>query len=666
MNTLVNTSTWRSGALPVRSGRGRFSYVAAVLAFVVLSLVGGWGKAEAASVFRCDYSSVDFSQIEYDNFDNSSYCAEAQEEGSIAEVTDRYISQGYVRLQDWVRDFGFGISLPDTVCQLLVSNSFVSDRRIVSICPSSGPQQPLNEPVFGDNSVISDQSYVENEAITSVTLPAATGGDAPLTYTLSPQLPAGLDFNSSSRMLSGTPTAASQARTYTYTVTDADGDTASLTFDLSVTTADFMLSFGNESISNQSYVENEAITSVTLPAATGGGAPLTYTLSPRLPAGLDFNSSSRMLSGTPTAASQARTYTYTVTDADGDTASLTFDLSVTTADFMLSFGNESISNQSYVENEAITSVTLPAATGGDAPLTYTLSPRLPAGLDFNSSSRMLSGTPTAASQARTYTYTVTDADGDAASLTFDLSVTTADFMLSFGNESISNQSYVENEAITNVTLPAAIGGDAPLTYTLSPSLPTGLTFNGSTRVLSGTPTAASQARTYTYTVTDADGDTASLTFDISVTAKVSDEGEKKAITQVVADVAAVALSNVTANIGARFSAPTGSTGIALASSSTFGKKLAPSSLLAAADFHGDLDSTLEGIPDSRAQTLDLNDLLRSGAFQIALGASEEGTPEAGMGGTTPQWTVWDRGDLQFFESKPERGSTYDGDLKAGS
>ena len=36
-----------------------------------------------------------------------------------------------------------------------------------------------------------------------------------------------------------------------------------------------------------------------------------------------------------------------------------------------------------------------------------------------------------------------------------------------------------------------------------------------------------------------------------------------------------------------------------------------------------------------------------------------------MGGTTPQWTVWGRGDLQFFESKPERGSTYDGDLKAG-
>ena len=144
-----------------------------------------------------------------------------------------------------------------------------------------------------------------------------------------------------------------------------------------------------------------------------------------------------------------------------------------------------------------------------------------------------------------------------------------------------------------------------------------------------------------------------------------DEEEKKAVTQVVSDVAAVTLSNVTANIGTRFSAPTGSTGIALAPSGTFGKKPASSSVLAAADVHGISEFPLESLPDSRARTLALDDLLRSGAFQIALGASEEGTPEAGMGGTTPQWTVWGRGDLQFFESKPERGETYDGDLKAG-
>lgn len=30
-----------------------------------------------------------------------------------------------------------------------------------------------------------------------------------------------------------------------------------------------------------------------------------------------------------------------------------------------------------------------------------------------------------------------------------------------------------------------------------------------------------------------------------------------------------------------------------------------------------------------------------------------------------QWTVWGRGDFQHFASKPERGSTFDGDLTSG-
>ena len=56
------------------------------------------------------------------------------------------------------------------------------------------------------------------------------------------------------------------------------------------------------------------------------------------------------------------------------------------------------------------------------------------------------------------------------------------------------------------TLPAALAtsGNGKLTYALTPKLPTGLTFNNMTRVISGTPTTAASARTYTLTATDAD------------------------------------------------------------------------------------------------------------------------------------------------------------------
>ena len=64
----------------------------------------------------------------------------------------------------------------------------------------------------------------------------------------------------------------------------------------------------------------------------------------------------------------------------------------------------------------------------------------------------------------------------------------------FGSSTIANLSLTQNSAMTSVTLPEATGGDGTLSYTITPTLPTGLSFTASTRVLSGTPTGTS-ART---------------------------------------------------------------------------------------------------------------------------------------------------------------------------
>ena len=276
--------------------------------------------------------------------------------------------------------------------------------------------------------------------------------------------------------------------------------------------------FGAATIAAQSYTQDTAISPLTLPAATGGTAPLTYSLSPALPAGLSFNPSTRELSGTPTSALAATTYTYTVTDANGATASLSFSLTVSAETTALSFGNASIAAQRYTQNTAISPLTLPAASGGTAPLTYSLSPALPAGLSFNPSTRVLSGASTSTLSTITYTYTVTDGTGAKAALSFSLTVSAQTAAPSFGNASIAAQSYTQNTAISSLTLPQATGGTAPLTYSLSPALPAGLSFNASTRELSGTPTAALTATTYTYTVTDETGATATLSFSLTVTA----------------------------------------------------------------------------------------------------------------------------------------------------
>ena len=90
-------------------------------------------------------------------------------------------------------------------------------------------------PVF--QGTIADQVYVLNTPIAALTLPMASGGDAPLNGpTLTPQtLAPGLSFNTATRTLSGIPTEERGAVTYTWAVTDADGDPAELQFTITVT-----------------------------------------------------------------------------------------------------------------------------------------------------------------------------------------------------------------------------------------------------------------------------------------------------------------------------------------------------------------------------------------------------------------------------------------------
>ena len=377
-------------------------------------------------------------------------------------------------------------------------------------------QEADKRPAFAPDAAIAAQTYVENVTDVMLTLPEATGGDAPLTYSLSPALPAGLEFDAMSREISGTPTEVVEpAKTFTYKVEDEDGDTAELTFTIQIVSSSTP-AFVNVMIEAQTYVENVTDVMLTLPEATGGDAPLTYSLTPALPAGLEFDAMSREITGRPTGTTDEATYTYKATDSDDDTAELTFTI-VVEADMMPAFAlGASIADQMYTEHEAITDLPLPEAMGGNGTLTYSLTPAPPMGLSFDATSRELSGIPAEAiATARNYTYTATDTDGDPVSLTFTITIEGVPAFAA--GTTIPAQRYALNSRITTLTLPEAMGGDGTVSYTLMPTLPRGLSFNTSTRELSGTPeVVVSPAATFTYTATDEDSDTDMLTFTIEV------------------------------------------------------------------------------------------------------------------------------------------------------
>ena len=379
----------------------------------------------------------------------------------------------------------------------------------------TGWTEAERHPSFGSSSVQAQQ-YLTDTAISDLVLPAATSGDGTLTYSLSPAPPTGLTFTPSTRTITGTPTQTTDsAITHTLTATDEDGDTATLTFTLEVQT-DTTPSL--TTIADQTFIRGTPITTVTLPEATGGNYTITYSLSPAPPAGLTFTPSTRTITGTPTQTTNgAVEHTLTATDLDGDTDTSTFNITVN-PDHSPSFGSSSVQAQQYFTDTAISDLVLPAATGGDGTLTYSLSPAPPAGLTFTPSTRTISGTPTQSTgSAITHTLTVTDSDTtnpDSATLTFTLEVQT-DTTPSL--TTIADQTFIRGTPITTVTLPEATGGNYTITYSLSPALPTGLTFTPSARTITGTPAqVTSGAVTHTLTATDLDGDTATSTFDIAV------------------------------------------------------------------------------------------------------------------------------------------------------
>ena len=183
-----------------------------------------------------------------------------------------------------------------------------------------------------------------------------------------------------------------------------------------------------------------------------------------------------------------------------------------------------VADQTYTEGAPIIALTLPEASGGNGPLSYSLASAVP-GLTFAAATRTLSGTPTTAGSYNVE-YKVEDGDAntaasDAATLTFAITVQEPlppDTAPAFA-VAVADQTYTEGEAISPLTLPEASGGNGTLSYSLTPTVP-GLTFAATTRTLSGTPTAAD---TYdmTYQVADADtntaaSDAATLTFTITV------------------------------------------------------------------------------------------------------------------------------------------------------
>lgn len=150
-------------------------------------------------------------------------------------------------------------------------------------------------------------------------------------------------------------------------------------------------------------------------------------------------------------------------------------------------------------------------------------------------------------------------------------------------------------------------------------------------------------------------------WEVKVILHSPDSVRKQTVESTVAGVAAAAVSNVSSNIGARFSAPSGGASVSLAGTPVaFGSAARNRSVWTFADR---VEPPDEDSRQSWKRTMSGSELLRSSTFQIALGAAEGNNGSAADVGR--QFTLWGRGDFQVFESGGGQKSGYDGDMVAG-
>jgi hypothetical protein len=147
-----------------------------------------------------------------------------------------------------------------------------------------------------------------------------------------------------------------------------------------------------------------------------GGVPTSWAVSPALPAGLVLETTSGVISGTPTAGAAQAAYTVTASNGGGSTTA-TISLTVIGPPTQVTY---STSRPSYLVGEPI-EPNVPTVAGG-TPTQFVVIPVLPAGLSMDAVTGVITGTPTEMLAQSTFRVTASNAAG-AASVNLRITVT---------------------------------------------------------------------------------------------------------------------------------------------------------------------------------------------------------------------------------------------------
>jgi hypothetical protein len=253
-----------------------------------------------------------------------------------------------------------------------------------------------------------DAYYSVGQAITINEPEFAGEGDPVDTFTVSPALPAGLSLDPDTGFISGTPTATQGLLPYVVTGENTAGSTTA-TVRIGVLASPSGLSYA----SPVSCSTGDAMPPKT-PSVSGDVD--SYSISPALPTGLKIDETTGVIAGTPVQVTSQTTYTVTASNAAGGSTTAAIKIATPLgAPKNLSYA---VTNAQYEINKGILPNTPTVTNSVDE---WSISPALPAGLVFDTSSGYISGTPTSTSSTTTYTVVAKNSAGvTTASITIQV------------------------------------------------------------------------------------------------------------------------------------------------------------------------------------------------------------------------------------------------------
>jgi len=301
----------------------------------------------------------------------------------------------------------------------------------------------------------------------------ASGGSGSYTFAVSSgSLPAGLSLSSSGD-ITGTPTTAGQSN-FTIRATDTLNNTGSQAYTVNIGTNSLTVTPPTLPPGTQGAVYSQTL------GATGATGAVSYTLtSGALPTGLTL-SGGGTISGTP---STTGSFAFSVqaTDSVNNTGSQAYNIII--GGNVLTFTPTTLPNgtQNTPYSSGVT------ASGGNGSYTYSLaSGSLPTGLSLNANSGAITGTPTG-SGASNFTLRAIDTVGNTGTSNL--------YTINIGTISLTVNPATLPAATQNVpysqTVSATGGTGSNYTFTISAGvLPTGLTLDSNSGLISGTPTGS--------------------------------------------------------------------------------------------------------------------------------------------------------------------------------